>query len=87
MFTGCALDPQTIHEHINHPSNTLNMESNTHDAMDKHLAWGIEAKFSGSQVNFSCFDWDFEFTYRIVQVLLSSCSTGLGVAHCTVAGR
>ena len=52
MFTGAALDTQTTHDNINHPRNALNLESNAHDSMDKHLAWGIEAKSSGGQVSF-----------------------------------
>ena len=75
MFTGSALDAQTIHDNINHPRNALNLESNAHDSMDMHLAWGIEAIPSGDQVSFFCFDYDLEFTYHLVQVLLPSCST------------
>ncbi len=54
MFTGSVLDAQTIQDNINHPCNALNLETNAHDSMDKHLAWGIEAISSGSQVS-SCF--------------------------------
>jgi hypothetical protein len=89
MFTGSALDAQTIHDSINHPRNALNLESNTHDSMDKHLAWGIEAISSGDddQVSFVCFGCDLEFTHHLVQVLLSSCSTGYGDTLHTAAGR
>lgn len=64
----------------------LNMQSDVHDAMYKHLAWGIEAISSGGQVSFSCFCCDFEFTYHIVQVPLPNCSTRLGATYCTAAG-
>ena len=52
MFTGSGLDAQTIHDNINHPCNALNLESNAHDSMNKHLAWGIEAISSGGSVSF-----------------------------------
>ncbi len=55
MFTGSALDAQTIRDNINHPRNALNLEGNAHDSMDKHLAWGIEATSSGGQVSFFLF--------------------------------
>jgi hypothetical protein len=55
MFTGSALDAQTIHNNINHPPNALNLESNAHDSMRKSLAWGIEAISSGGQVSFVLF--------------------------------
>ncbi|KAF5373480.1 hypothetical protein D9615_009461 [Tricholomella constricta] len=49
MFTGRALDADFVLQHINHPNNALNLETNAHDSMDKHLAWGIEATFSDTQ--------------------------------------
>lgn len=58
MFTGCALVLKTIQDNINHPCNTLTMEINAHDAMNKHLAWGIEANSSGSQ---------YKYYYRVVR--------------------
>ncbi|KAF8343254.1 hypothetical protein F5887DRAFT_974072 [Amanita rubescens] len=58
MFTGFVLDAQTIQDNINHPCNALNLESNAHDSMDKHLAWGIEAISSGGQ---------YKYYYRIVR--------------------
>ncbi|KAF8338494.1 hypothetical protein F5887DRAFT_983104 [Amanita rubescens] len=58
MFTGSALDAQTIHDNINHPRNALNLETNAHDSMDKHLAWGIEAISSGGQ---------YKYYYRVVR--------------------
>jgi hypothetical protein len=86
MFTGHLLDAQTINDNINHPCNALNIQSNAHDAMDKCLAWGIEAIPFGGQVSFSCFSCNFEFTYHIVQILLPNCSTGLGATYHTAAG-
>ena len=74
MFTGSALDTQTILDDINHPRK-LNLQSDAHDSMDKRLAWGIEAIPSGGQVSFFGFGCDLEFTYHLVQVLLPSCST------------
>ena len=41
-----------MQNNINDPCNTLNLETNTHDSMDKFLAWGIEAISSGDQVRF-----------------------------------
>ena len=52
MFTGSVLDAKTIQDNINDPRNALNLETNTHDSIDKHLAWGIEAISSGDQVSF-----------------------------------
>ena len=54
MFTGSALDTQTILDDINHPRK-LNLQSDAHDSMDKRLAWGIEAIPSGGQVSFFWF--------------------------------
>ena len=74
MFTGSTLDAQTIHDSIIHPRNALNLQTDAHDSMDKHMAWGIEAIASGGQVSFFSV-FDLEFTYHLVQVLLPSCST------------
>ena len=74
MFTSSTLDAQTIHDSINHPRNALNLQTDAHDSMDKHMAWGIEAISSGGQVSFFSV-FDLEFTYHLVQVLLPSCST------------
>ena len=52
MFTGSTLSAQTVIDNINHPRNALNLENNTHDSMDRHLAWGIEAISFGDQVSF-----------------------------------
>jgi len=43
MFTGSALNAQTILDNINPPRNALNLQNDAHDSMDKHLTWGIEA--------------------------------------------
>lgn len=40
-------------EHINHPVNALNLQSDVHDSMANNLAWGIEAKLSGNKVSSS----------------------------------
>ena len=55
MFTGSALNAQTIHDNINHPRNALNLQGDADDSMDKHLAWGIEAISSDGQVSFFLF--------------------------------
>ena len=55
MFTGSVLDAKTIQDSINDPCNVLNLEKNTHNSMDKFLAWGIEAISSGDQVSFFLF--------------------------------
>ena len=76
-----------MQNNINDPCNTLNLETNTHDSMDKFLAWGIEAISSGDQVRF--FFWfgcDLEFICHIVEILLPSGSTGLRVAFYTGEG-
>ncbi|KAI6117319.1 hypothetical protein EDD17DRAFT_1881031 [Pisolithus thermaeus] len=48
-FSGFALDAEAIQNHLNHPRNVLNLESNAHDMMDKHMGWGIEAISSDDQ--------------------------------------
>ncbi|KAI6099089.1 hypothetical protein F5141DRAFT_1219280 [Pisolithus sp. B1] len=57
-FSGFALDAETIQNHLNHPRNALNLESNAHDIMDKHTGWGIEAISSDDQ---------WKYYYRIVR--------------------
>jgi hypothetical protein len=52
MFTGRHLDAATIQQYINSPKNAMNLHSDTHDSMDKRLAWGIQAEFIDQQVSF-----------------------------------
>ncbi|KAI6116630.1 hypothetical protein EDD16DRAFT_1592059, partial [Pisolithus croceorrhizus] len=52
-FSGLTLDAETIQNHLNHPCNTLNLKSNAHDIMDKHMGWGVKAISSDDQ------DWVF----------------------------
>ena len=78
------MDAQTLHDNINDPCNALNLQSDTHDSMDKFRAWGIEVIFSGDQVCFFWFGCDLEFTYHIVEILLPRCSTGLCAAFTRV---
>ena len=47
MFTGNEVSASLIQHFINNPANAMNLDSITHDSMDKRLAWGIEA----TQVN------------------------------------
>jgi len=49
-FTGTTLKAEDVQQYVNHPCNALNLETNAHDSMDKHLAWGIEAKLCDDQV-------------------------------------
>jgi hypothetical protein len=51
-FTGLVLTAQFVSENINHPRNALNLQNDAHDLMDKYMAWGIEAKYEGNEVNF-----------------------------------
>ena len=80
MFTGSVLDAQTIQDHLNHPRNAMNLERNAHELMDKYLAWGIEAIYSGGQVSFFGFGCYLEFSYYIVEILLPNSSTRSGVS-------
>ena len=51
MFTGIPVDAAEIQPLINHPSNAINLESNAHQSMNRHLAWGIEARSVGDNDN------------------------------------
>ena len=78
------MDAETIQNHLNHPRNALNLQSDAHDIMDKYMGWGIEAIPSDDQVIFSFrLDCDLEFTYHIVEILLPNCSTRSIVRHYT----
>jgi hypothetical protein len=50
MFTGNSVRAQDVAPFINHPANALNLQSDTHDSMDKKLAWGIEARRESNEV-------------------------------------
>ena len=52
-FTGAVLKAEDVRQYVNHPCNALNLEKNAHDSMDKHLAWGIEAKLCDDRVSLS----------------------------------
>ena len=52
-FTGTVLKAEDIQQYVNHPCNALNLQTDAHDSMDKHLAWGIEAKLCDDQVSLS----------------------------------
>jgi len=49
MFTGKIVTAELVAELINHPANAINIETNAHDAMDKNLAWGIEARMDDNK--------------------------------------
>jgi hypothetical protein len=50
MFTGKTVSAKTVLEFINNPANAMNLQGDAHDAMDKRLAWGIEARLVGNNV-------------------------------------
>ena len=50
MFTDKELDAVIIRHFINDPVNAINLDAHAHDAMDRRLAWGIEAKPVGNEV-------------------------------------
>jgi hypothetical protein len=52
-FTGTLLKAEDVQQYVNHPCNALNLQTDAHDSMDKHLAWGIEAKLCDDQVSLS----------------------------------
>jgi len=49
MFTGKIVTTELVVELINHPANALNIQTDAHDAMDKNLAWGIEARMDNNK--------------------------------------
>jgi hypothetical protein len=50
MFTDSLVSAETIQDLINNPANAINVEMNAHHAMDKRLAWGIEARTVNNEV-------------------------------------
>jgi hypothetical protein len=50
MFTGREVTADIVLALINNPANAINIETNAHHAMDKRLAWGIEAKSVDNEV-------------------------------------
>jgi len=50
MFTGNEVPTKLIQDFINHPANAINMHGDPQVAMDKKLAWGIEAKTVDNKV-------------------------------------
>lgn len=50
MFTGDEVSADMVRSLINHPANAINVQSDAHHAMDKRLAWGIEAKLVNNAV-------------------------------------
>jgi hypothetical protein len=52
MFTGNEVNGADIIECFinNKPANTINVQTDAHHAMDKRLAWGIEAKSINNEV-------------------------------------
>jgi hypothetical protein len=50
MFTGNQVTAEIIQQFINSPTNAINIQSDAHHAMDKRLAWGIEAKLVNNEV-------------------------------------
>jgi hypothetical protein len=50
MFTGNAVTADMVLEFINNPTNAINLEANAHEAMNKRLAWGIEARLVNNEV-------------------------------------
>jgi hypothetical protein len=50
MFTGKEVSAEIIQHFINHPANAINIQYDAHQAMDKRLAWGIEAVLVDNEV-------------------------------------
>jgi hypothetical protein len=49
-FTGKEVSTEIIQDLINNPANAINLQFDAHHAMDKRLAWGIEAKLVNNEV-------------------------------------
>jgi hypothetical protein len=69
------LKAEDVQQYINNPCNALNIQNDAHDSMDKHMAWGIEAKLCDNQVclysSCSC-SW---IHIQIVEILFPSRAT------------
>jgi hypothetical protein len=50
MFTGREVTADIVLALINNPANAINIQTDAHHAMDKRLAWGIEAKSVDNEV-------------------------------------
>ena len=50
MFTGNEVSADMVRNLISRPANAINVQSDAHHAMDKRLAWGIEAKLVNNEV-------------------------------------
>ena len=50
MFTGNEVRAQEVEHFINHPTNAIVIQHDAHVSLDKHLAWGIKARFDNNTV-------------------------------------